>query len=303
MDPNKDYYAVLGLQKGASADDIKKAYRQMALKYHPDKTQGDKTAEDRFKEAASAYEVLSDDLAKWEYDKKREEAAKPPPPKTHQHHQFTGFGGNLNDLMNQFMKDDYLKQNAATIRGRVRISLHFKTSVTVAFSDVINGATVNFDYKQKQTDGTVTTVTKRFALPRGTVEGFQFRFSGEGGRSKVDGELVMGDLIVTIMYPSMPFGMTKDAKGNVHYHLTVPYYDLILGASVEVPMLEGGKVKIEIKEAADHKVPLRLKGKGFPVDKHGVRADLYVHVVPDFSKDLGKQERELIEKIRELKKK
>lgn len=301
MDPHKDYYSVLGIQKGASADDIKKAYRQLALKYHPDKNQGNKEAEERFKEVAAAYEVLSDDTAKWEYDKKREEAANPPPRAQQTRHQFTGFGGSLDDLMNQFMKDGFMKQNAASIRSQVKTSLHRKAFVTVAFADVINGATVSFNYKQKQTDGTFSPVNKRFDLPRGVREGSQIRFPQEGGKSMVEGELVVGDLIVVIMFPPLPFGMTKDEKGNVHHTISVPYYDLILGTSVEVPLLEGGKVKIDIKESTDPKLPLRLKSKGLPADESGARADMHVHVVPDFPKGVDKRERDLIEKIRELK--
>jgi len=293
MDPNKDYYASLGLKKGASSSDIKKSFRALALKYHPDKNSG-KDAKAKFQDINEAYEVLSDDGKRAQYERERELILNPP---KQRHHAYGGmFGGQMDDMMGAFMR-----QNAASMRSQVRSTLHKKLSVTVALVDIIQGADISFEYQVRESDGGTHMVRKTFRLPAGTQEGAKISFPREGDKAVVEGELVVGDLVVVIRYYPFLEGMTMDEKKNVHYRMDIPYYDVILGSSIEVPMVEGGSVKINVKKLTDPNVPLRLKGKGMPISPGGPRADMHVHLSPRFPKQEDPKEVALIEEVKKLK--
>lgn len=303
MDPNKDYYSVLGVKNDASIDDVKKAFRALAKKYHPDKNNS-KGAKAKFQSINEAHEVLSEEQSRKEYDQQRHQILNPDP--IHEFrtgfHDGGGFAGfhrshDMSDIMDAFMR-----QNKASIKAQVRARLHKRMAKTVALVDVINGAMVSFEYQQKQINGGIITVRKEFRLPAGTQDGAMLRFNGEGDRGMAEGDEVVGDLIVAIKYCPYPSGMKVDESKNMHYTCNVPYYDVILGVAIEIPLLEGGVAKVELKKLSNPGTPLRLRGKGMPVAPSGPRADMYVHIVPEFPKEEDGEELELVEKIRSVKK-
>lgn len=140
---SKDYYNILGVDKGASKDDIKKAYRKMAMKYHPDKNQGDKEAESKFKEAADAYEVLSDDTKKSNYD--RYGSADP------SGNPFSsGFGYDMNDIFSQFgdiFGDAFGRRYGNQKRTKRGSDLRIKVSLTI--EDILKGVNKKIKYKRQ----------------------------------------------------------------------------------------------------------------------------------------------------------
>lgn len=295
MDPNKDYYAVLGLGKDASHEDIKKAFRALAIKYHPDKNSA-KGAKEKFQEINDAHEVLSDQQKRADYDLRRWEAMNPP--RQHQwQHQWSGGHqqAHWDDVLRAFER-----QNAAQVKEQVRAALHVRKKYVVALADVISGATASFEYQQKQVDGSIAVVKKAFKVHIGTPNGHKFHFFREGNRAAHAGEVLSGDLFVLIEYAPLPAGMEATGDNNVHYRAPVPYYSLILGTDIEVPMLEGGAAKVTISKMTDPASKLRLKGKGLP-HTNGARADLYVHLVPTFPEEESEEEMALVEKIRALK--
>jgi DnaJ-class molecular chaperone len=305
MDHSKDYYGVLGVKKDASADDIKKAYRSLAQQYHPDKNPGNKASEEKFKEIASAYEVLSDTEQKQRYDSQRTAKTGRGSYFGSEPHGFDpwgadplGFDDDFNARMNAFVR-----QNAGSLRMQVMSTLHKNVAYTVDLIKAIEGGEGSFEYQQKQADGRVISVTKNFRINKGTPNKFQMRFGGEGHRQNWNGESLVGDLVIEIRYPTLPFGMRADKErpGNVHLDFPIPYYDVLLGIHMEIPMLEGGKVRMEFKGGTDPNLPLRLKGKGLPTQTG--RGDMHVRLVVKYPNVTTSEERELLEKLKRLHRK
>jgi molecular chaperone DnaJ len=346
----RDPYEVLGVGRNASADEIKKAYRKLALKYHPDKNPGDHTAEDRFKEAASAYEILGDAEKKARYDRFG--------------HAGTGGGGfhggggmNMEDIFSQF-GDIFGGAFAGggfggfggggtqrrTVKGsnlRVRLKLtlaeisegvekqlklqklvrgkgtEYSTCPTCKGAGQVHRVQSTF-LGQMQTvttcptcGGIGQTVSKRapgsdpnglvreeslvnVKIPAGVEEGMQLNLSGLGNEAPAGG--VPGDLLVVIEEEN--HAELKRDGNNLHYEAFITMVDAALGTNIEVPLVIGkAKVKIEPGTQCNH--VLRLKNKGLPsVNRHGL-GDLFVHVMVWTPTELSKDEKKVLEKLRD----
>jgi len=344
----RDPYEVLGVGRQASAEEIKKAYRKLAIKHHPDKNPGDHTAEDRFKEAASAYEILSDADKKARYDRFGHAGAGGGG--------FQGGGMNMEDIFSQF--GDIFGggfagggfggfgggQQRRTVKGsnlRVRMKLtlaeiadgvekqlklqklvrakgtEYSTCSTCKGAGQVHRVQSTF-LGQMQTvtacpscGGMGQTVSKRGAgsdanglvreenvvtvkIPAGVEEGMQLNLSGMGNEAPAGG--VPGDLLVVIEEEDHP-ELKRDGN-SLHYEAFITMIDAALGASIEVPLVNGkAKVKIEPGTQCNH--VLRLKNKGLPsVHRHG-HGDLFVHVMVWTPTDLTKDERKALEKLRD----
>ncbi len=344
----RDPYEVLGVGRNADADDIKKAYRKLALKYHPDRNPGDKAAEEHFKEAASAYEILSDPEKKARYDRFGHAGAGGG---------FHGGGGmNMEDIFSQF--GDIFGgafgggafggfgggHQRRTVKGsnlRVRLKLtlaeimdgvekQLKLQKLVRAKGTEYGTcpacrgsgqvrhVQNTFLGQMQTvttcptcNGMGQTVTKRAAgsdanglvreesvvtvkIPAGMEEGMQLNLSGLGNEAPAGG--IPGDLLVVIEEEDHP-ELKRDGN-NLHYEAFITMVDAALGTSIEVPLVNGkAKVKIDPGTQCNH--VLRLKGKGLPsVNRHG-HGDLFVHVMVWTPTDLSKEEKKILEKLRD----
>lgn len=291
MDPKKNYYDVLGIAVGASSDEIKKAFRRLAVKYHPDKNPSEEALA-KFKEINEANEVLSEPNSRAEYDRAREAANRPPV--------MNGwFFDGSNHTVNENIFDELLKRNNSIAKKNAEKKLEVRIAYTLPAVDVINGARISFDYRQRQADGSTLTVKKEMTLPPGTKNDTSWKFAGEGSLGVFQGKLIKGDLVVKLRHAPLPNGMKCDASGNVHYKLHLPYYSLILGADVNIPLIEGGSAKVKVKKLTNPNVQLRLKGKGMP-GPNGVRSDLHIHMEPQFPDIENAEEIALVEKISAL---
>lgn len=347
----RDPYEVLGVDRNASADDIKKAYRKLAIKYHPDKNPGDKAAEEKFKEAASAYEILSDPDKKAKYDRFGHAG-----PQMGGGGGFHGGGMNMEDIFSQFgdiFGDAFgggafggfggRGRGGRTIKGsnlRVRIKLtleeiahgaekkikvtklvrakgsEYGTCSMCGGSGQVRRVQSTF-IGQMQTVSTCPscggmgqTVSKRapgsdehglvreevvvpIKIPAGVEEGMQLNISGMGNDAPAGG--VPGDLLVVIEEEQHP--ELKREGMHLHYEAFISMVDAALGASIEVPLVDGkAKVKIEPGTQSNHM--LRLKGKGLPSVQHHGHGDLFVHVAVWTPTDLSKEEKAALEKLR-----
>lgn len=286
MNSAKDYYAALGLAKDASEEDIKKKFRELAKKHHPDKEGGSKA---KFQEIHEAYEILSDAKTRKNYDDARAGGGMESDlfgtwPPNRGGFQSGGFG--YHDI------DEILRRSGwPSTQSPLDINLKAK----VPLIDVINGGTLKFTYKQESADGSSITVKKEISIPAGIRSGSKLKFNGEGNVRRDNHGERKGNLIVVIEYGDCPYGYRIDESGVIHHDVSVPYYDIVGGATVEVVLLEGGKVRVPVKAGT-----LRLKGKGMPLSVSGMRADMHVHVVPVFPGVAGEKEKELIEQIRKL---
>jgi len=246
----KDYYAILGVDKKADGATIKKKYRQLARELHPDKTKGDKKLEDRFKEVSEAYDILSDDKKRAEYDQAREMF------KSGAFRQGANqFSGDFSDLFNG--GGDIFSQIFGGRRGP-RKGADIQASITISFRDSIFGKEV--DIKPNLT----------VRIPTGINDGGKVRVKGRGE----PGEAGPGDLYVIVNVVAHPIFSRKGE--NIHLTVPVTFTEAALGADIPVPTLEGDEVKLRIAPGTANGKTFRVKGRGV---KKGVNAgDLIVSI-------------------------
>ena len=246
----KDYYAILGVDKIADGATIKKKYRQLARELHPDKTKGDKKLEDRFKEVSEAYDILSDDKKRAEYDQAREIF------KSGAFRQGANqFSGDFSDLFNG--GGDIFSQIFGGRRGP-RKGADVQASITISFRDSIFGKEV--DIKPNLT----------VRIPAGINDGGKVRVKGRGE----PGEAGPGDLNVIVNVVPHPVFSRKGE--NIHLTVPVTFTEAALGADIPVPTLEGDEVKLRIAPGTANGKTFRVKGRGV---KKGVNAgDLMVSI-------------------------
>ena len=362
----RDYYEVLGVDKSASAEDIKKAYRKMAIKYHPDKNPGDKEAEEKFKEAAEAYSVLSDADKKARYDQFGHSGVEGAGP------DFSGGFGNLNDILNDLFGGAFGggfggfsgfgggfggqrgQRQQRVFRGRdirVRVKLTLEEIAkgvekeisieknipctecggkgaknssdiktcpgcqgTGQVQRVVNsflGQTVTYSTCQQcGGEGKIITnpcrscngtglVRKRetikVKIPAGVEAGMQLTLQGEGHAAKNNG--INGDLLVVI--EEQEHANLKREGNNLYYTKIISVIDAMLGAEVNIPCLDGD-YKIKIDPGTQSGEVVRLRGRGLPsVNGYGGTGDFYVKIAVWIPKKLNKEEKEIIESLRE----
>jgi molecular chaperone DnaJ len=246
----KDYYAILGVDKKADGATIKKKYRQLARELHPDKTKGDKKLEDRFKEVSEAYDILSDDKKRAEYDQAREMF------KSGAFRQGANqFSGDFSDLFNG--GGDIFSQIFGGRRGP-RKGADTQASITISFRDSIFGKEVDIK----------SNLTVR--IPAGISDGGKVRVKGRGE----PGEAGPGDLYVIVNVVAHPVFSRKGE--NIHLTVPVTFTEAALGADIPVPTLEGDEVKLRIAPGTANGKTFRVKGRGV---KKGVNAgDLIVSI-------------------------
>ncbi len=354
----RDYYDVLGVSKDAAADEIKKAYRKMAIKFHPDKNPDDDTAEEKFKEAAEAYEILSNPEKKSKYDQFGHEGMRG-----------GGYGGShmsMDDIFSHF-GDIFggafgggFGGGGQSTRRRVNRGSNLRVKVKLTLNDVAHGVEKKIKlnkYKECGSchgsgaekgstpatchtchgQGQVTRVTNTFLgqmqtastcpqcggsgeqitnkckechgngivkgeevvsinIPAGVANGMQLSVSGKGNAGARGG--VPGDLIVLVEEKEDP-DLVRDGN-NLLFDLYVNFADAALGTTSEIPTIDG-KARIKISPGTQGGKVLRLKSKGIPdVNGYG-RGDLLVNVNIWTPRELSKEEKEMMEKLRESK--
>ncbi|MBU3646408.1 MAG: molecular chaperone DnaJ [Candidatus Nanopelagicaceae bacterium] len=247
----KDYYAILGVDKKADAATIKKTYRALARELHPDKTKGDKKLEDRFKEVSEAYEILSDDKKRAEYDQARE---------MFKSGAFRGggqqFSGDFSDLFGN--GGDIFSSLFGGRRGP-RKGQDIQTEVSISFRDALFGKEV--DLRLSGQGNAPHTITVR--IPAGVSDGAKVRVKGRGA----PGEAGPGDLYVLVNVIPHPVFTRKGE--NLHITVPVSFTEAALGADISVPTIEGDEVKVRINPGTQNGKTLRIKGRGV---KKGVNA-------------------------------
>jgi molecular chaperone DnaJ len=359
----RDYYEVLGVDKKASEDEIKKAYRKIAIKYHPDRNPGDKTAEEKFKEAAEAYSVLSDKQKRQQYDQFGFDGP-------NMGGGFGGFGAggfSMDDIFSMFGDvfggrggfggfsgfggGQRAQYRGTDLRLKVRLTLQeISTGVTKKFkvrkdtvcsecngSGAQNGSgsetcptchgqgytvrTVRSILGMMQTqsecptcygEGTVIKnkcphcsgqgIVKgeevvEINIPAGVAEGMVVNVPGKGNAAPHNG--VPGNIQVYVEEePNDTF--VRDGQ-DIIYNLLLDFPTAALGGEVDIPTIEGTKVKIKIEPGTQPGKTLRLRGKGLPaVQGYGSgRGDLVVQVSVYVPKTLDRQERQMLEQLRE----
>ncbi|MBW3591414.1 MAG: DnaJ domain-containing protein [Actinobacteria bacterium] len=302
---DKDYYAVLGLNSKASSADVKKAYRKLAQKHHPDNNPGDSKAEDKFKEISEAYRVLSDDKQRAEYDRIRQMVAaggfRQAGPGGPGFGGAGGFGGggaqrvrveDLGDMFSGGGFEDLFSGffggggpgGASGFRAAPSQGTDLETEAALFFEDAVNGTMVDVQLSDPG-GGPPRNVKAR--IPAGVQDGSRIRLAGKGTPGMNGGPA--GDLFVRIkVRPHKVFGR----KGkNLTITVPVTFAEAALGAQIEVPTLSGDPVTVKIPAGTSSGKTLRVRGKGGP------GGDLLVTVQVAVPAKLSKKSKELIEKL------
>ena len=349
----KDYYDVLGINNSASADQIKSAYRKLAVKYHPDKNEGDKAAEEKFKEASEAYHVLSNSERKQNYD-------------NFGHAAFENGGGgrggfgnfdfssHFSDIFEDFFGEGFgggRRNRRTNNRGS---DLRYDLSITLEEAYTGKKQDIKFSTSEKcetckgsgskpghnagscsmcgghgqvrssqgfftvqqtcpQCSGSGEEITnpcsscngqgkkqasKRLSvtIPKGVDDGTRIRLAGKGeAGSRGAGN---GDLYLFINIYSHE--LFKRSDEHLFFECPISIADAALGTSIEIPTIDGGKAKIKIPSGTQSGKQLRLKNKGMPYMRGSGTGDLYVQVNTEVPVSLNKEQKELLEKFRDI---
>jgi curved DNA-binding protein len=301
----KDYYKILGVEKSASADDIKKAYRKLARKYHPDVNPNDKVAEDRFKEINEANEVLTDPDKRTKYDQLGS---------SWQAFQRAGGqegfdwsewvstanrGGyvDLNDILggagagrsgsfSDFFEAIFGSMGQA--RSAPRQGQDYTQKVEISLEEAFNGASRILRIGGRRIE---------VKIPKGAKTGTKVRVRGEGAEGMGGGS--KGDLYLEIeVTPNPTFERVGD---DLYTELPVDLYTAVLGGEATVPTFKG-KIKLRIPPETQSGRRFRLKGQGMPYLKQAdERGDLYAKVVVQLPQDLTPEEIALFEELADMR--
>jgi curved DNA-binding protein len=307
----KDYYTILGVAKTATQEDIKKQYRKLAVKYHPDKNQGNRQAEEKFKDLGEAYEVLSDPEKRRKYDtlganwKQYEQTsgggadfsqwARQGQGK--QHYRPEGqddFGGtDFSDFFNSFFGGRYDGGFGGSRRGSrqpdtPRKGQDYEATIQVTLQEAFHGSKRLITLENEKIS---------ISIPPGVSDGQTLRVKGKGGPGKRGGE--SGHLFLHVQV--MPDSRFERKEHDLYLDLHVSLYKAILGGEVEVPALRGPVTMKIPKETQNDKI-LRMKGLGMPVyRKKGVSGDLYLKVKVEIPVNLSDEEVALFRKLSQLR--
>jgi molecular chaperone DnaJ len=255
----KDFYKVLGVDKKAAADEIKKRYRALARDLHPDKTKGDAAKEEKFKAVSEAYEILSDAKKRAEYDEARSlfERGGFRAPQGGDFHDVFG-GGNPQDIFAN------LFGNAA--RRGPRKGQDLQTEATITFRESVFGTTL--DLRLATDRGQAQNISAR--VPTGVSDGAKIRVKGKGAQ----GEAGPGDLFIQLHVKPHPIFSRKGE--NLTITLPVTFAEAALGADIKVPTMAGDDVTVRIAPGTPNGRTLRVKGRG--ITKGSTTGDLLVTV-------------------------
>ncbi len=304
-----DYYETLGTKKGSTPTEIKKAYRKLALKYHPDKNKGDTKAEEKFKEISEAYAVLSDPEKKKQYDLYGST-------NFHQRYSqediFRGF--DLNDILRQFGVGGSAHGSnfRSSMGGNGRFNSFFSQGnggggcggggcqpapekgqdmtyqINVTLDEVLNGAERTITLRKNGTSHNVSV-----KIPKGIEEGKKLRLQGKGGSSKNGGP--PGDLYLKVeIAANDTFSRSGD---DLIVQKLISFSEACFGTKMEVETLEGKKFIVKVAPGTVHDSRLRIRGYGLPVGPLGERGDLYVRIGVKVPKELTDDQKKVIEQL------
>lgn len=290
-----DYYKILGVSKTASDSDIKKSYRKLARKYHPDLNPNDKEAERKFKEINEANEVLSNPENRKKYDqygkdwKHAEEFEKA----KQSQHQYKNTGQqhyrNYSESdFSDFFESMFGGSGRSTAYGRTRYrGEDYNAELHLNLMDV---------YKAHKRTLTINKKNIRITIPAGVENGQTIKIKNHGGPGTQGGP--NGDLYITFVIENKtPF---RRNKSDLYLHVDIDLYTAVLGGEIMIETLDG-KVKINVKPETQNGTKIKLKGKGFPVyKKEGQFGDLFVTYTIKIPKNLSEQQKELFRTLSKL---
>jgi curved DNA-binding protein len=305
----KDYYKILSLDKNASDDEIRKAYRKLAKKYHPDKNPNDSSAEAKFKEVSEAYEVLKDPEKRKKYDrlganwKQYQHAGEGNEDwfkHFNQNRQASGyqFSGNINnifgnvdgfsDFFESFFGSGDKFSDTTAFSNSPQKGRDYEAELTISLEEAHKGTEKQF---------TIDGKTLKVKITPGTVDGKKLRLKNLGGQGIRGGE--KGDLYLKIQIKKHPDFERKE--NDLYYNLDVDLYTALLGGKKEIITLDGKRININIPKGTDNGTVLKIKGMGMNKPDSANGGDLFIRIYIHIPKNLTDEERKLFEKLKSLR--
>lgn len=312
----EDYYKTLGVEKSAAEEDIKKAYRKLAMKYHPDRNPGNKQAEEKFKKISEAYAVLSDQEKRKQYDSFGSDAFRR---RYTQEDIFRNF--DLNDILREFGFGGFggARSSRTYSGGRGGRTYTYSHGGSDPFSDLFGGGRQQYgNMPQKGQDieynlaitleESVFGAEKKLALqkedrieeinikiPPGISSGKKLRLAGKGSPGFNQGP--QGDLYLNITIQPHPI-FARDGN-DIHVEKSVRFSQAVLGTSIDVPTIDGTTKRIKIPAGTQNNTKIRMKGFGVPILKGGGKGDQFVKISIDVPKRLTDKQAQLVRKLSE----
>lgn len=306
----KDFYQLLGVSKTSTPDEIKKSYRKLAMQFHPDKNQGNKKAEEKFKEISEAYEILSDEKKRQNYDQFGHAGVGGNP--------FSGAGGNpfggarsggsaggdpFQDIFGDVFGDIFGQAGRpggnpfggagsrmrASSRGPARGS-DLRYTLNITFEEAAVGCEKMIGF-MRQIGPREESAKLSVTVPAGVKEGQRLKLAGEGDKPA---QGAAGDLFVIIELQDHLLFKREDF--DVILDLPVSYTDAILGTNVEIPTLYG-KAEIKVPAGTHSGQVFRLKSKGFPKLGATGSGDMLVRVTVDTPAKVNPRQKEILEEL------
>ncbi len=285
--PERDLYEILGVSRKASGEELKRAYRKLAKKFHPDVNPGNKAAEEKFKEVTAAFEVLSDEKRRRLYDEFGPDALRSgfDEKRAEEYRRWKREGAPAGGMPFDF--GDYSQVHVgdfgtfdfgtifgdlfggAGVRGRARVATpasgaHAEAEVLVDLRDAVLGA---------ERDIRLDGKTLRVKIPAGVSDGSQIRLAGQGGPGAHGGRA--GDLFLTVRLREHPHVRREGRDLYLDLPLTIP--EAVNGTEVNLPTFDG-QVQLRVPAGAQQGMKLRLRGRGMPELRGNERGDLYAVV-------------------------
>jgi curved DNA-binding protein len=293
MPTKKDYYEILGLPRSATDKQIKAAYRKLARKYHPDHNPGDKSAEEKFKEVAEAFAILSDAEKRAKYDQRGHEAFGPG------FDPFAGRGFDVRDLGGLDLSDLFEMFGAGTggsRRGRrASRGQDLETEIRLPFLDAVRGATFEMNLPRRGPGSTLTEEKVKVRIPPGIEDGGRVRLAGKGDAGANGGPA--GDMYLLVRVDPHP--VFRREGRDLYADVPVSIARAALGGNVDVPTLDGSAT-ITVPQGTRSGQKLRLRGKGVPAAGSAPAGDLFavIQIVPP--RTLDARSRQLLEELDRL---
>jgi curved DNA-binding protein len=302
----EDYYKLLGVEKGASEEEIKKAYRKLAMKYHPDHTKGDKAAEEKFKKISEAYAVLSDKKKRKEYDTFGAEGFQQ---RFSQEDIFRGF--DFGDIFREFgFGGDFFSGRGRGSSSGMRFNFgggspfgsqagqqqaRMKGSdlvyeLPLTLKEVANGTTKTVSLQHQGYSQKVTV-----KIPKGLISGKKLRLAGKGSPSPVGGP--PGDLFIQAKVLNDP--SYRAEAYDLHMEQELKLSEAVLGTSISVSTLDDKELSLKIPPGTRPGTKMRMPGHGLPHMKGNKKGDLYVKIQIKLPRQLTDEQKKLIEKLAE----